>query len=129
LQALVNADGRMAGFDRQLSTALADLDTLQQGVTTSEATEYSQQRMERDIWILWMGTLSDDNHNILDLDAIEDHLHQIGVLGAGSDLGIDFGSYTSDSEETAALAAARSRAQQIRTRSRQLEGPTVRTRP
>lgn len=73
-------------------------------------------QMEDDIWIMWIGSLSDDDSDILDLDAIEDHLHRRGILGPGSQLGVDFGSYTSEDDELAAIAAGRRRAGAIRDR-------------
>ncbi|MDQ1739647.1 MAG: hypothetical protein QOE53_1299, partial [Pseudonocardiales bacterium] len=38
---------------------------------------------------------------------IEDHLHQIGVLGQNSLLGVDFGHWTSSDDEQEAISAAR----------------------
>jgi len=73
-------------------------------------------QMEKDIWILWMASLSDDDSDVLDLDAIEDHLHAKGILGRGSRLGVDFGNYTSEEDELAAIAAARRQAAPIRRR-------------
>lgn len=73
-------------------------------------------QMERDIWIMWMGTLSNDDSDILDLDNVEDHLLSIGILGSGGLLGVDFGSYTSEDDELAALAAARPQATTIQGR-------------
>jgi hypothetical protein len=69
--------------------------------------------MEADIWIMWMASLKDSGSDVLDLDAIEDRLHDINVLGPGSILGVDFGLWTSEDDELAALAAARSYADAI----------------
>jgi len=61
-----------------------------------------------------MGTLSDDDSDILDLDAIEDHLASIGILGSSGILGVDFGDYTSKEDELAALRASRPQSTAIR---------------
>lgn len=59
---------------------------------------------------MWMAGLRDDQSDMVDLDAIEDHLAAIGVLGGVSVLGVDFGMWTSTDDELAALSAARSQA-------------------
>ena len=55
--------------------------------------------LEEDLWVRWIASLPPDIwllHDILDEDAIENHLHKIGVLGgAKSRLNVDFGSATS----------------------------------
>jgi hypothetical protein len=55
--------------------------------------------IEEDLWVRWIAALPPDVwalHDALDENAIEDHLHKIGVLGgAKSRLGVDFGSATS----------------------------------
>jgi Domain of unknown function (DUF4157) len=76
----------------------------------------SDTEMEQDIWIMWMSEISNSDSDILDLDAIEDHLHSIGVLGSGSRLGVDFGGWTSEDDELEALRAARRQAAIIRGR-------------
>ncbi len=76
------------------------------------------------IWIEWMAHLRAESiggtghsaaaysrtADVLDEDPIEDHLHQIGVLGQGSDLGVDFEHYTSDRDENHAVWAAQHQA-------------------
>src|SRR5262249_55657245 len=81
------------------------------------------QEMEQDIWILWMSTILNRDSNILDYDAIEDHLASIGVLGPNSRLGVDFGWWTSEDDELAALEAARDQATRIRHRNSELTRP------
>ncbi len=76
--------------------------------------------VEQDVWILWMDTVPNSQSDILDLDAIEDHLAAIGVLGPGSVLGVDFGLWTSKDDELQALAAARAKAGEVRERYRAL---------
>jgi hypothetical protein len=65
--------------------------------------------MERDIWILWMGSLKRDS-NILDIDAIEDYLGPDGLKL------VDFGIYTSDDDENEAIDNARSQSKGIEER-------------
>jgi hypothetical protein len=72
--------------------------------------------MEDDIWVMWIGSLGDEDSDILDLDAIEDHLHARRILGSGSRLGVDFGGYTSEADELAAIAAGRREAAALRQR-------------
>lgn len=72
-----------------------------------EKRSYGDKEMERDIWILWMGSLSKDS-NILDLDEIEDY---IGPKGLGL---VDFGIYTFDEDENEAIAKAKSQADAIK---------------
>lgn len=72
--------------------------------------------VERDVWTLWMATVPDAQSDVLDLDAIEDRLTAIGLLGSGGELGVDFGMWTSGDDERAALAAARSAARAVRAR-------------
>jgi Domain of unknown function (DUF4157) len=76
--------------------------------------------VEQDIWLMWMETVPDGQSDILDRNAIEDHLAAIGVLGPGSVLGVDFGWWTSKDDELEALAAARPKAAAIRERYRAL---------
>lgn len=76
---------------------------------------------ERKIWIDWIAHLQNRNTggagryaaghgrnaDVLDENPIENHLHHIGVLGPDSDLGVDFGAYTTDADENEAVDAAR----------------------
>lgn len=73
-------------------------------------------QMEDDIWIMWIGSLSDDDSDILDLDAIEDHLKARGIIGPNSRLGVDFEGYTSEDDELAAISAGRRQAGAVRER-------------
>lgn len=88
--------------------------TFTDAVTSYNPDTPSVEQMERDIWIMWIGSLSDDDSDILDLDAIENHLKQKGILGSGGTLGVDFEGYTSKEDELAAIAAARGRAAAVR---------------
>ncbi|MEH2218640.1 MAG: DUF4157 domain-containing protein [Nostoc sp.] len=96
---------------KQKSTAISDFS---KSISAYDPTKPGVAQMEKDIWVMWMGTLSNDDSDILDLDNIEDHLKSIGILGNGGLLGVDFGDYTSEDDELAALAAARPRAATIK---------------
>jgi len=119
-ESLNQAAAHLTQLNAELSEKLNGLSQLQ--AQAQAAPRYSEQEMECDIWILWMSTLSADQSNDLDLDAIEDRLHEIGVLGPNSLLGVDFGWYTSEVEELVALAAARRKAVDIRARQQELTG-------
>ncbi|MFA8436114.1 MAG: DUF4157 domain-containing protein [Marinifilaceae bacterium] len=80
--------------------------------------DYSEKQMEEDIWVLWIADL--DDPSVLDLDAIEDYLHKIGILGSKSILGVSFGGYTSGSDEDAAQRSAKRLAKPIKTRIKSL---------
>ncbi len=96
---------------RQKATAMSAFGN---SILAYDPTKPGVDQIEKDIWIMWMGTLSNDDSDILDLDNIEDHLKSIGILGNGGLLGVDFGDYTSEDDELAALAAARPRAATIK---------------
>ncbi|MEH2026803.1 eCIS core domain-containing protein [Nostoc sp.] len=96
---------------RQKTTAMSSFSN---SISAYDPTKPGVDQIEKDIWIMWMGTLSNDDSDILDLDNIEDHLKNIGILGNGGLLGVDFGDYTSEDDELAALAAARPRAATIK---------------
>ena len=87
--------------------------------------DYPYKRMLQDIWIMWISKLSHSDSNILDLDTIEDHLHDIGVLGKGSRLGIDFGKYTEGWEEERAIDRAKNVAFMMERKYKALTGGSV----
>src|SRR6266508_558948 len=109
---LNRATGHLAALNTWLRTGLDALSRLE---ATTKAPVPKQEEIESDIWIMWMSTLSNRDSDILDLDPIEDHLEAIGVIGPGI-LGVDFGWYTSEDDELAALSAARSQAGRIHAR-------------
>jgi hypothetical protein len=109
---LVAWNRRMSSVDAAIDRALPVFDQIDQGINS--APDYPRDRLEQDIWIIWMASLPDDQSDVLDLDAIEDHLHSIHVLGENSRLGVDFGWYTSEDDEREALAAARNEVGPIR---------------
>lgn len=102
--ATLNAkDGDMAPLETELQDKINELDTLKSVIDGIDTSSYTVNQMERDIWTMWMGSLS-INSNIIDIDAIEDHLGPEGLQM------VNFGSYTSDADENAAIRAARVRA-------------------
>lgn len=70
--------------------------------------------MERGIWILWLADLNTDESDIIDLDAIENHLANIGLIGPSGILGVDFGDWTSKEDELNAIFAGIRHASRIR---------------
>lgn len=118
VEALIRADQAMARLDDNgLLRGRRGLDQFQADLAALNPEGYSQQRMEQDIWILWMATLSDAS--VLDLNPIENRLRAVGVIGPNnSRLNIDFGFYTFYWEEDEARDAARVEAANIRATSR-----------
>jgi hypothetical protein len=105
--AVISADKGSQGLDKALDQASQKFAALKSGVTAMPS--YDVKQMEKDIWILWMSSLSKDS-NILDIDAIEDYL---GPKGLGL---VDFGIYTSDSDENEAIEKAKKQATEVRNR-------------
>lgn len=105
VEVLLRIDRELAQGDEDIKARLVDLQTFAQRVNDLNTSGDARNEMEQNIWILWMGGLSDAS--VLDLDAIEDRLHAIKVLGPGSRLGIDFGWYTFFWEEDNARDAAK----------------------
>jgi hypothetical protein len=99
--------------DKKLDAAEAKVTALQAAAATKST--YGAKEMERDIWILWMGSLKEDS-NILDIDAIEDY---IGPKGLGL---VDFGIYTFDSDENEAIRKAAGQRKSIEERRKAAMG-------
>lgn len=117
LRAAEIESGRLAAMQTVLTglrTGAGELQKFSAAVVAYDPMKPTVDKMEDDIWIMWIGSLSDDDSDILDLDAIEDHLHKRGILGGSSRLGVDFGDYTSEDDELAAIAAGRRQAATIR---------------
>lgn len=96
-----------AELDKAITKAESTMTALSAAARTKST--YTVDQMERDIWVLWMSRLKKGS-NILDLDAIEDHL---GPDGLGL---VDFGWYTSDDDENEAIETAKGRARDVRAR-------------
>jgi hypothetical protein len=103
----------MASVFNGLQQKATDITTVSKLISSYDPNQPGVAQIEKDIWIMWMGTLSNDDSDILDLDAIEEHLASIRILGSSGVLGVDFGGYTSKEDELAALRAARPRATTI----------------
>ena len=133
-QQMINAWSRLVaadrilekGFDKTIRSDVQRMHQLDALARKGLPKTYGKREMEQDIWVLWIASLdpkNEDSHDILDLDAIEDHLHyKIGVLGEGSVLGVNFGRYTSEADERAAIYAARAKKATILARFKQLSG-------
>ncbi|HKJ78228.1 MAG TPA: DUF4157 domain-containing protein, partial [Prolixibacteraceae bacterium] len=80
----------------------------------AQTPEVSTSEMEKGIWILWMSEMDIGDSDILDLDAIENHLGAIGLIGENSVLGVDFGDWTSERDEFDAIIASMRHAGRIR---------------
>ena len=115
VEILLRIDRELAQGDEDIKARLVDLQTFAQRVNDLNTSGDARAEMEQNIWILWMGGLGDAS--VLDLDAIEDRLHAIKVLGPGSRLGIDFGWYTFYWEEDAARDAAKAESVKIRNKA------------
>jgi hypothetical protein len=100
---LVQQDAKFATGAAELQSKITELQTLRSNVQAIDPAARSAVQVERDIWILWMSSLP-YNSNILDLDAIEDHIGPNGLHI------VDFGSYTSDADENEAIDQARTTA-------------------
>lgn len=103
---LVASNQALRTYEANLEAAMRHFARLSSAVEAAPA-RADVDELERNIWIMWMASLSDSQSDILDLDEIEDHLARIGLLGSGGQLGVDFGLYTSEEDEREALAAAR----------------------
>ncbi|RMG69164.1 MAG: hypothetical protein D6722_10885, partial [Bacteroidetes bacterium] len=63
--------------------------------------------IEQAIWVHWVGSLSLSDHDLLDRDAVEDHLIRIGVLGSSGILEVDTTDVWDTAEEEEAIRNAR----------------------
>jgi hypothetical protein len=74
--------------------------------------------LERDIWILWMAELPEDEAKVLDIDAIEDHLEAMKIktsgYSGGGYLGVDTGFYTTKNDCLKLIEAAKPEAAKLR---------------
>lgn len=111
---LNRSSAHVRALSAELTTRLAALDELREQAAAVPRRGTSE--VERDVWVMWMATVPDGQSDVLDLDAIEDRLAAIGLLGPGGILGVDFGAWTSGDDERAALAAARGEARSVRAR-------------
>lgn len=116
ITAMEGKDAAQASLNTELTTKIADLEAIKQAVSAIDPSKKNVRQMEKDIWILWMASLSRDS-NILDLDEIENH---IGPKGLGI---VDFGIYTSDADENEAIENARDTANMLRAEQQMMLNP------
>lgn len=100
LTQLEQQDAALTAAGTELQTRLTELQALKVGVQAINPQQKTVTQVERDIWVLWMSSLA-LNSNILDLDEIENHIGPKGLRI------VDFGWYTTDSEENEAILQAR----------------------
>jgi hypothetical protein len=106
-------DAAFAQLDDAFSGAIAAMEGIHASVLAAPEPSGRQQEVEQSIWILWIAELSEEESDVLDINAIENHLAAIGVLGPGSRLGVDFGWWTFKSDEVKAIHAARGKKAEI----------------
>ena len=111
---LVAANHQMRALDAEIGQRTQLLQAAM--ARLNSAITYPPGELEQDIWIVWMAGLPISQSDVLDQDAIEDHLHAIGVLGSSSRLGVNFGRWTSEDDELEAISAALTASAQIRER-------------
>ncbi|HET9647139.1 MAG TPA: hypothetical protein VFP34_02790 [Microlunatus sp.] len=101
LTQLEQQDSQLTVATTELTNKITELQTMNTAVAAINPQAKTAPQMEKDIWVLWMATLA-KNSNILDIDAIEDHIGPKGLKI------VDFGWYTSDADENEAIDQARS---------------------
>jgi hypothetical protein len=113
-------DAASAGLDARLSTAIGALQGVKASLASAPSPFGREGEMERDIWILWMAELSEDEAKVLDRDPIEDHLEALGFItshyGSGGSLGVDTGIWTTENDCLEMIEAARGEAGALRQR-------------
>ena len=117
---LTAADAASAKIDESLSKALAELQGIQESLASAPSPEGREDEMERDIWLLWMAELSDDEAKILDIDDIEDHLVSLGFITAhysdGGSLDVDTGIFTTKNDCLKMIEAAKNKAEELKSK-------------
>jgi len=111
-------DAAYAGLEARLSAAITNLQGVRASLSSAPSPLGREEEMERDIWILWMAELSEDEAKVLDRDPIEEHLEALGFItsyyGSGGSLGVDTGVWTSKDDCLEMVQAARTRAAALR---------------
>jgi len=100
LATLEQQESGLTPVTTELTAKVTDLAALKASVQAIDPKAKPVTAVERDIWVMWMSTLAHDS-NILDIDAIEDHIGPKGLKI------VDFGIYTFDSDENAAIDQAK----------------------
>jgi hypothetical protein len=107
-------DGQSGNLDKGLSDAIDALQGIKASLSTAPSPYGREVQMEKDIWILWMAELSEDEAKVLDIDAIEVHLENLGLItsyyGSGGLLGVDTGIFTTKNDCLKMIEAAKAQA-------------------
>lgn len=115
---LANDDGQFGNLDKTLSSAFTSLQDIKKSLGEAPSPYSRRWETERDIWILWMAELSEDEAETLDIDAIEDHLETMKLktssYGNGGYLGIDTGFWTTKTDCLKLIDAARVEAEKLK---------------
>jgi hypothetical protein len=123
---LINNDAQVGDLDSRLDAAITQLQALQKRVENAADPRSQRSEIERDIWLLWMAELSDDEATILDIDAIEDHLESMKFITShwswGGFLGVDTGYYTTKADCLKMIEAAKHEAAKLRTKYGSVSG-------
>jgi len=123
---LAAADAASASIDARLSSAITALQGIQASLGSAACAEGREDEMERDIWLMWMAELPDDEAKILDIDAIEDHLISLGFItsyyGNGGSLGVDTGIFTTKNDCLKIIEAAKGKAEELKAKYTSLTG-------
>jgi hypothetical protein len=118
---LTAKDAEMSKTEADLRAKIGELDKIKAGIDAIDPAKKSALDMEKDIWFLWMGSLK-LNSNILDINAIEDHIGPKGLKL------VDFGWYTSDADENEAIEHARDMAAQLNAEAQATSVPEDKSR-
>ena len=108
-------DAAYAGLEARLSTAIAALQGVRSSLSSAPSPFGREEEMEKDIWILWMAELPEEEAKVLDNDPIEDHLRDaLGFITehhqGGGTLHVDTGYWTTEADCLKMIEAARARA-------------------
>ena len=117
---LVNNDAQVGDLDSRLDAAITQLNSFKKSLDDAPDPRGRRSELERDIWLLWMAELPEDEAKILDIDAIEEHLEAMklktsGYSGGGY-LGVDTGYYTTKADCIKMIDAAKSEAIKLRSK-------------
>jgi hypothetical protein len=98
MSALTQQDAQQEAARAEVAKKTIDLEDLKTAAAAIP-TDTAVSKMEREIWYMWISTLP-MNSNILDIDAIEDHIGPKGLRI------VDFGLYTTRSDQNNAIDQA-----------------------
>jgi hypothetical protein len=113
---IYNTRTRLFGKQAIIQTRLDQ----QQNILTQiqQTPEVIVREYEKGIWIMWLSDLANSDSDMIDLDAIEDRLLDLGLIAdyehGNTSLGVNFGRWTSKDDELDAIRAARGQRGRIR---------------